>query len=886
MPSKGELPDTSWMTATSTALPISLMNLVQAYTYAQLVCKGTELEPATVAGMHLLALIVVQTAYIAGSGIPQYAIAAPDVTVALLCHSVVLQVYACDAVPRPNKAQTALAALSVVTVTQGVCAFLLGKFRAADLVQYLPFPVVAGAMGVAGYSVLQGAFVIATGVQDVSLAGVNSLLLSRPSQFFAAIALAATNIGVSSLTNSGTAFLLCVPAALLLFYGVAGFAELSLEDLLDDGWLFPPSRPFTPTNLLQLHDLPHVSGWAIIPDLISFLSYSLICLLTLVHKTIAVEVRAKCAVDVNKELQLAGIANILSGACGGLVASHSASNVSVLRQARSTNRRAAGVTQLLTAGVLLSGWPLMNILPRFVLGGLLMALGAQMCFDWLWRARRRVNLSGVAVLYGMFALALACGLPQAIFAALLAAVLSSHVRMAQLNVLKYHLTARTYHPQISRPLHVQTFLHKHGGAVHLLGLEGFLFEGTAAKLLRYVLETAERSPELRFVILDLKLVQGVDPSASELLGRLSRQLLYRQTRLVFANLQPSLVPMCLQHAGIRDGDTAQGAGKVFPSVDSALEWCEDELLLQGSPEGGTPDSPGEGGPPATVEARGGGVDTGTSTAKLRPYRCDSGFGALPFAPSTLPGHLAWSRLLPFGSTQPLRAGELLTIQGKVNNELFLTPAGGATLHVTVTVAHGQKPLHLASMNHGGVFGAEGALLSLPSMCNTSVQTSSSSATVLVLSGAGLAQLRASQPLLLQKLLTAAFTQQQDYLYMVSRRTSLWRGGGWSGPIFDGSVVSSAAEAGPLLPQGFGRETLAQGLEIGSPDRNARSHSQDSKSAEWGTLTGRTPAEGHGTLAAIGQRSRALLGALGESIRTNTEWLQCFTNTQRSPSARV
>lgn len=113
---------------------------------------------------------------------------------------------------------------------------------------------------------------------------------------------------------------------------------------------------------------------------------------------------------------------------------------------------------------------------------------------------------------------------------------------------------------------MQTFLHKHGGAVHLLGLEGFLFEGTAAKLLRYVLETAERSPELRFVILDLKLVQGVDPSASELLGRLSRQLLYRQTRLVFANLQPSLVPMCLQHAGIRDGDTAQANTSVWARV--------------------------------------------------------------------------------------------------------------------------------------------------------------------------------------------------------------------------------------------------------------------------------------------------------------------------------
>jgi hypothetical protein len=105
------------------------------------------------------------------------------------------------------------------------------------------------------------------------------------------------------------------------------------------------------------------------------------------------------------------------------------------------------------------------------------------------------------------------------------------------------------------------------------------------------------------------------------------------------------------------------------------------------------------------------------------------------------------------------------------------------------------------MSHGGVFGAEGALLSLPSMCTTRVHSSSPSATVLVLSGSGLAQLRASQPLLLQKLLTAAFTQQQDYLYMISRRTALWLGGGWGGPNFDSLVAPSAQSRTPTLPQG-------------------------------------------------------------------------------------
>ena len=50
------------------------------------------------------------------------------------------------------------------------------------------------------------------------------------------------------------------------------------------------------------------------------------------------------------------------------------------------------------------------------------------------------------------------------------------------------------------------------------------------------------------------------------------------------------------------------------------------------------------------------------------------------------------------------------------------------------------------------------------MYTTRVHSASPTATVLVLSGSGLAQLRASQPLLLQKLLTTAFTQQQVSAY--------------------------------------------------------------------------------------------------------------------------
>ena len=84
---------------------------------------------------------------------------------------------------------------------------------------------------------------------------------------------------------------------------------------------------------------------------------------------------------------------------------------------------------------------------------------------------------------------------------------------------------------------------------------------------------------MRYLVLDMDMVQGVDPSAAALLGRLRRLLLQRSVRVLLANLQPELVELFLAHSVLDDGPH----GGLFHTVDTAVEWCEDELLIIGSP---------------------------------------------------------------------------------------------------------------------------------------------------------------------------------------------------------------------------------------------------------------------------------------------------------------
>ena len=88
---------------------------------------------------------------------------------------------------------------------------------------------------------------------------------------------------------------------------------------------------------------------------------------------------------------------------------------------------------------------------------------------------------------------------------------------------------------------------------------------------------------------------------------------------------------------------------------------------------------------------------------------------------------------------------------------------------------------LATLRHGGVFGAQGALLGVPSLVTARVVGVERGATLLMLGGGGLTKLRSVQPALERRLLASAAEQQQQITATLERRSALWRRGGWKGP---------------------------------------------------------------------------------------------------------
>ena len=71
---------------------------------------------------------------------------------------------------------------------------------------------------------------------------------------------------------------------------------------------------------------------------------------------------------------------------------------------------------------------------------------------------------------------------------------------------------------------------------------------------------------------------------------------------------------------------------------------------------------------------------------------------------------------------------------------------------------------------------------MPALFAARVKQCERGSQLLVIGGAGLARLTATQPVLQQKLLAAAACQQQDLTALLARRAVIWRGGGWRGTL--------------------------------------------------------------------------------------------------------
>lgn len=240
-----------------------------------------------------------------------------------------------------------------------------------------------------------------------------------------------------------------------------------------------------------------------------------------------------------------------------------------------------------TAALWMVGPWIVGYIPVIVVGSLIFHLGLDLLKEALidtWRSVNRLEYITICVIIACMS---ALGFVEGILVGIIMACVFFVVQNARNNdTIRSTHTGSELRSTVRRVFQQQKFLKQVGRQIQVIRLQGYLFFGTVNQVERAIRDMLdERAWDLspiRFLILDMQLVQGLDFSAAEAFVRIRRLLNMREVYMIICNVaQKSDVVNALVKAGVwniesewhEDSDL-----KCFEFLNDALEWCENRLL--------------------------------------------------------------------------------------------------------------------------------------------------------------------------------------------------------------------------------------------------------------------------------------------------------------------
>ncbi|RCI01777.1 hypothetical protein CU098_010414, partial [Rhizopus stolonifer] len=483
-----------------------------------------------------------------------------------------------------------MVAFALSSIMTGLAFFLLGALKLGSLIGFFPRHILVGTIGGVGW------FLIATGIEvsgrldhdlEYTLPMMRTLFLDSHvfslwfSSFAVAILLRIIQARITSpLVVPG--FFMILPLA---FYLIALVLRLDVNTLREQGWIFPLVESNTPFwHFYTLYDFTAVNWRAVAGTLPAMLALTFFGVLHVPINVPALGVSTnKDDVDVNKELVAHGISNAVSGLFGS-VQNYLVYTNSLLFIRSGGDSRVAGVMLAgATAALWMIGPWIVGYIPVMVVGSLIFHLGLDLLKEALvdtWRSVHYLEYLTICVIIACMAV---LGFVEGILVGIILACVFFVVQNARsTDAIRAACTGKHMRSAVRRLYRQERYLSEVAGQIQVVKLQNYLFFGTIDQVERAIRgmldEHAWDKHPIRFLVLDLQLVQGVDFSAAEAFVRIRRLLRARQVYMIFCNVGQD-AQKALVKAGVwADQLDMEGDLKCFEHLTDALEWCENILL--------------------------------------------------------------------------------------------------------------------------------------------------------------------------------------------------------------------------------------------------------------------------------------------------------------------
>ncbi|KAF5347183.1 hypothetical protein D9758_011062 [Tetrapyrgos nigripes] len=405
----------------------------------------------------------------------------------------------------------------------------------------------------------------------------------------------------------------------VLFYIIVFAGRMDLEELRREGWLFDvggggegggSGEPgdgggasgeahwyhfyeYLDLNLIHFKPL-----WMTLPTQFALLFFNVL------HPPLnvpALSVSLNEDVDTDKELVAHGYSNLLAGVMGTVPNYLVYVNTLLFYRVGGTTRIAGFLLALATLGLLLMGTEPIAYIPIPVVSALIFVLGIDLVKEALWDTRHRVSKTEYITIFSIMVAMTVWDFVKGVLWGIVVSCFFFVVSNSQRRSIRALHTGDTAMSTVRRPSGQRQYIREVSKQTTILRLQGFLFFGTITQVestIRSLINPTSSSSSssssasnttsssvtratgwtlhpIRFLVLDLTLVYGVDMSAAEAFVRIQRLLSSRYVTLVFCGFEPDdTVGRALRSVDVLGLEGVE----LFRTFGDAMEWTENAYL--------------------------------------------------------------------------------------------------------------------------------------------------------------------------------------------------------------------------------------------------------------------------------------------------------------------
>ncbi|KAK4111977.1 hypothetical protein N656DRAFT_710560 [Canariomyces notabilis] len=482
---------------------------------------------------------------------------------------------------------TTITSYALSSMLTGTVFYLMGKFKFGYIVGFIPRHILIGCIGGVGWFLVATGFEVTARMDGSLNYDINTLkrLIQADTVPLWSIPLVLALILFYSQSRITSKYLLplyilSIPAA---FYAiVAALGSLNPERLRDGGWVFegpPAGEPWW--YFYTLYKFGKVDWGAIVQCIPAMFALTFFGIL---HVPINVPALAlntgEDHANLDHELKLHGYSNFLSGLAGSIQNYLVYAN-SLFFMRSGGNSRLAGIElAILTFLVMTVGPSLVGFIPVMMVGVLIFDLGFELLLEAVWQPRKKLKLLeymtviAIVLIMGIYDFVIGIGV------GIILAFVSLTVQTSRVSAVRASYSGEVVGSTVRRNPTQQHYLQQVGRQINIIKLAGYLFFGTIVSVedkIRALITDEEFSRHpIKFLILDLWLVTGLDYSAGEGFKTISRLLNGKNIELILSGVEAELpLGRSLRAVGLGEDGVEV---KLLPNLNSALEYCENELL--------------------------------------------------------------------------------------------------------------------------------------------------------------------------------------------------------------------------------------------------------------------------------------------------------------------